>query len=298
MPTAIRDALADLLPTDKLDVLIERALAEDLGPGDLTTENAIPAERRGRARLIAKESGVLAGLPAFFRTFLLCEPTCDLLQTKGDGDRVQAGDQIAEVEGPARGLLIAERTALNFLQRMSGIATATARLVDLAEGRVRILDTRKTTPGLRRIEKYAVRCGGGENHRFGLYDQVMIKENHIDLARSDAESLTRWVRGEVGPEIVMTVEARDAEEALGAVRGGADVVLLDNMSCEELSTLAPRLRALAEECGRKIELEASGGIDAKNLAQVSRCGLDRVSVGALTHSAPALDFSLYLEPLP
>jgi nicotinate-nucleotide pyrophosphorylase (carboxylating) len=298
MATAIRDALVDLLPTDKVDVLIERALAEDLGSGDLTTENAVPGERQARARLVAKESGVLAGLPIFSRTFFLCDAGCALVQRKSDGDRVRDGDVIAEVEGPARALLVAERTALNFLQRMSGIATATARLVELAAGRVRVLDTRKTTPGLRRIEKYSVLCGGGENHRFGLHDQVMIKENHLDLADSDAESLTRRIRGKVGAEVVMTVEARNAEEAHGAVRGGADVVLLDNMSCEELLALVPQLRARAVELGRSVELEASGGIDEASLEAVSHCGLDRVSIGALTHSAPALDFSLYLEPLP
>jgi nicotinate-nucleotide pyrophosphorylase (carboxylating) len=295
---AIRDALAGLLPLDRLDALVERALAEDLGPGDLTSENAIPAERRARALLVAKAPGVLAGLPVFGRVFAHCDPSCRLEEWKRDGDRLEVGERIAQVEGRARALLIAERTALNFLQRMSGIATSTAKFVELARGRVRVLDTRKTTPGLRCIEKYAVRCGGGENHRFGLFDQVMIKENHIDLAQSDVQSLTRRVRGEVGEAITMTVEARDAQEARAAVRGGADVVLLDNMSAQELAALAPELRELARELGRSVELEASGGIDASNLDAIARCGLDRVSIGALTHSAPALDLALYLEPLP
>ncbi len=297
MSTPIRDALAELLPLEKVDVSIERALEEDLGPGDVTTESAIPATRRGRAELVAKQAGVLAGLPVFQRTFLLRDSSCDFQLWTGDGERVEPGERIAVVEGPARALLEAERTALNFLQRMSGIATATADLVALAAGRVRVLDTRKTTPGLRHLEKYAVRCGGGENHRFGLHDQVMLKENHLDLAAADLESLTRSVRRKVGQEMVMTVEARDMEEASAAVRGGADVVLLDNMTPEELVERVPELRALAEGLGRRVELEASGGVGPDNLEAYAGCGLDRISVGWITHSAPSLDLSLVVEAL-
>ena len=206
------------------------------------------------------------------------------------------GDIVAEVEGLARALLTAERIGLNFIQRMSGIATLTARFVSLAEGRARILDTRKTTPGLRVLERYAVRCGGGENHRFGLFDEAMVKENHIELAGRPLVEVLTSMRSELGPGVRITSEARDRAEAEDGVRGGADVVLLDNMSPATMSELCPVLRALASERGRPVELEASGGIDLTTLAAVSASGVDRISIGALTHSAPALDLSLDLEP--
>lgn len=294
---AIQDSLADLLPSTTLERVVVAAIAEDLGTGDLTSESAISEGTRARARLVAREDGVLAGLPVFEHVFTHCDPNARFSANASDGERVQRDREVATVEGSARALLLAERTALNFIQRMSGVATATARLVELGEGRVRVLDTRKTTPGLREFEKYAVRCGGGENHRFGLFDQVMIKENHIDLSGKDVESLTRAVRDSVGGDVIMTVEARDGDEARAALRGGADVLLLDNMSPAVLGELIPALRQLSKEVGSEVQLEASGGIDVTNFADYSRCGLDRISVGALTHSAPSLDFSLYLEPL-
>ena len=296
MPIAIHDALLDLLPPAALESVVATAIEEDRGAGDLTSIHGVPEGARARARLVAKQSGRLAGLPVFEHTFRHCEPECRFTAIKRDGDAIHAGDPIAEVVGGARGLLLAERTALNFVQRMSGIASATARMVELAADRVRILDTRKTTPGLRRLEKYAVRCGGGENHRFGLFDEVMIKENHIALAGTDVESLTRRIRAAVGTTR-MTVEARDEAEAVAALRGGADVLLLDNMTPAELQRLIPVLRNLAATLGSAVELEASGGIDESNLVAYSKCGLDRISIGALTHSAPALDLSLYLEPI-
>jgi len=297
VPAALELALADLLPLARLDDLVARALEEDRGAGDLTSDHAIPPDARARARLVAKAPGRLAGLVAFTRVFEQCDPTCRVQLEAADGDTVAPGELLAVVEGGARALLLAERTALNFVQRLSGVATATAALVVRAGGRARILDTRKTTPGLRALEKYAVRCGGGENHRFGLFDEVMIKENHIDLAGGDAESVTRRVRAGVGPEIKMTVEARDDDEARGAVRGGADVVLLDNRTPAAIAALLPELRALAQTCGRAVEFEASGGIDAANLEDYAGCGIDRISIGAVTHSAPALDLSLYVEPV-
>jgi nicotinate-nucleotide pyrophosphorylase (carboxylating) len=289
------EALASLLPPEVLDPVLRGALAEDRRGGDITSENAIPSELQAVARLVAKEHGVLAGLPVFLRTFELCDPECRAHPLVADSETIEPGQTIARVEGKARALLLAERTALNFLQRMCGIATSTARYVKLADGAVRILDTRKTTPGLRAFEKYAVCCGGGENHRFGLFDQVMIKDNHIDLSGLSVEELTRCVRDGVGPTVVMTVEARDTPEAEGAVRGGADVVLLDNMGPDLLEQLAPRLRELAMTRGREVQLEASGGIDETTAGRVATCGLDRISIGALTHSAPALDLSLYVE---
>jgi nicotinate-nucleotide pyrophosphorylase (carboxylating) len=181
------------------------------------------------------------------------------------------------------------------LQQLSGVATLTASFVERAAGRVRILDTRKTVPLLRHLQKYAVVMGGGENHRFGLFDEAMIKDNHLDLAGLDLEALTAQVRGELGSEVRITSEARDDEEARGAVRGGANVVLLDNMTPAKMAALVPELRALATSMGRTVELEASGGVGLDGIDAIAETGVDRVSIGALTHSAPVLDLSLLIE---
>ena len=241
---------------------------------------------------------MIAGLAVFEAVFLACDPGSGVVLHLQDGERVECDAELATVVGDARALLLAERTALNLLQRLSGVATRTARFVSIVAGvaGVRILDTRKTTPGLRSLEKYAVRCGGGENHRSGLHDQAMIKENHLALAGRAAGDAVAHLRATLGPDVVLTCEAQDSDEAAAAVRGGADVVLLDNMGPEELAALAPGLRALAAERGRPVELEASGGITEETLLSVARAGVDRISIGALTHSAPALDLSLYLEP--
>ncbi len=297
MEASLDRAYAELVPAAWLDAVVDRALDEDRGPGDLTSEAAIGPEVRARARLRAKGAGRLAGLPVFRRVFERCDHGCSVELLAADGDAVLPGQELVRVEGAARALLLAERTALNFVQRLSGVATATDALVRLAEGRARILDTRKTTPGLRAFEKYAVLCGGGENHRFGLFDEAMVKENHIDLAGGDAESVGRRVREAIGPAVRLTVEARDDAAARGAVRGGADVVLLDNRTPEEIAALVPELRALARELGREVEFEASGGIHAGNLARYAACGIDRISIGAVTHSVASLDLSLELEPL-
>lgn len=297
MDASLEQAFAELVPAAWLDEVVMRALDEDRGGGDLTSEAAIAPDTRARARLRAKGTGRLAGLPVFTRVFELCDPGCTVEALAADGEPVEPGRELLRIEGAARALLLAERTALNFVQRLSGVATATEALVRAAGGRARILDTRKTTPGLRPLEKYAVRCGGGENHRFGLFDEAMIKENHIDLAGGDADSVGRRVREAIGPRVRLTVEARDDEEARGAIRGGADVVLLDNRTPEAIEALVPELRELARELGREVELEASGGIHAGNLAAYAACGIDRISIGATTHSAPSLDLSLELEPL-
>ncbi|MDF1799304.1 MAG: carboxylating nicotinate-nucleotide diphosphorylase [Planctomycetota bacterium] len=288
-------SLTEALGPDGLRSLVAEAIEEDLGDGDLTSSTAVPLGAKVTARLVAKASGTLAGLELFREAFLVCDgsATIELLAT--DGDAVEPGQEVARVTGDARAILVAERTALNFLQQLSGVATLTAAYVQRAGGRARILDTRKTTPLLRLLQKYAVICGGGENHRFGLFDEAMIKDNHTDLAGVGLEELTRSVRGQLGEGIRITSEARDAEEAQGAVRGGADVVLLDNMSPKEMAALVPGLRALAAGRGRPIELEASGCVGLEGVEAVSRTGVDRISVGALTHSAPALDLSLLVE---
>lgn len=296
-----RDHASDLteaLGPDGLRDLVAAALEEDLGTGDLTTATAVPAGARVRAVLRAKAAGVLAGLELFRETFLVCDGDATVELLAEDGEPVGPGDLLARIEGDARAVLVAERTALNFLQQLSGVATLTAAYVARAGGRARILDTRKTVPGLRLLQKYAVTRGGGENHRFGLFDEAMLKDNHLDLAGCDLEELTRRVRGALGEGVRITSEARDRAEAAGAVRGGADVVLLDNMTPDQMAALVPELRALADERGRPVELEASGGIGLDGVEAVSHAGVDRISVGALTHSAPALDLSLLVEALP
>jgi nicotinate-nucleotide pyrophosphorylase (carboxylating) len=285
------------LATEEIDAVLRPALDEDSGPGDLSGQHAVPAGARARARLVAKAAGRIAGLDVFARAFELCDPNARVRLLVADGADVTPGAELALVEGDARALLVAERIALNFLQRLSGIATRTAKLVELAAGRARILDTRKTTPLLRKLERFAVRCGGGENHRFGLFDEVMLKENHIDLAGMPLIDLLAKVRAEVGDGVRITCEARDEAEAESAARGGADVVMLDNLSPERMAAVAPRLRAIAAETGRPLELEASGGISEQTLESVAAAGVDRISVGGLTHSVQSLDLSLYLEPL-
>lgn len=288
-------SLLEALGAERLRALVLTAIEEDLGDRDLTTSTAVPPGRQVRARLVAKGAGVLAGLELFAEAFRICDADAVVELDFSDGERVVPGDEVARVSGEARALLIAERTALNFLQQLSGVATLTAKYVERAAGRVRILDTRKTVPLLRHLQKYAVVMGGGENHRFGLFDEAMIKDNHLDLAGLDLEALTAQVRGELGSEVRITSEARDGEEARGAVRGGADVVLLDNMTPTSMAALVPELRALATALGRTVELEASGGVGLDAIDAIAATGVDRVSIGALTHSAPVLDLSLLIE---
>ncbi len=279
-----------------LDGLIDAALSEDLGPGDVTSETVVPAEAFARGELLARVPGVVAGLGVFARVFERVSPACAVALLAADGDPVRPGDVLARVTGPGRALLAAERTALNFAQRLSGTATATARFVELAAGKARILDTRKTTPGLRALEKYAVRCGGGENHRSGLYDEAMLKDNHLDLAGRPLAELVGRLRSE-RPGVRVTAEARDESEARAAVRAGADVVMLDNMNAAELARLAPLLREEARAASVAVELEASGGVDLGNVAEIAASGVDRISIGALTHSAPSLDLSFAVVPM-
>ena len=282
-----------------VDRFVEPALDEDRGGGDLTSFHAVPEQARARAHLVSKSAGVLAGLTVFARAFELCDPRARVELLLEDGAGIAPGQELARIEGSARALLAAERTALNFVQRLSGIATLTARYVERAAsgGSARVLDTRKTTPGLRLLEKYAVRCGGGENHRFGLFDEVLLKENHIELAGRPIAEVLRGMRKALGPRVRITCEARDEAEARAGVEGGADVVLLDNLEPAELARLCPLLREQARALGSTVELEASGGIDLESIAACARSGVDRISVGALTHSAPALDLALDLEPL-
>ncbi len=299
-----RIGLPPRLTAAQIDAVVVPALDEDrlgpdrLGRGDITSEHVVPAAARARARLVCKAHGRLAGLDVFARVVALCDPHASVELLARDGDPLTHGAVLARVDGRARALLAAERTGLNLIQRMSGVATVTARYVERCAGRARVLDTRKTTPNLRVLEKYAVRCGGGENHRFGLFDEAMVKNNHLDLAGRGLAECLRDLRRAVGAGVRITAEARDEAEARAAVEGGADVVLLDNFSAERLRAAVGPLRAQAAATGRAVELEASGGITLENIAQVAESGVDRISIGALTHSAPALDLSFYLEPAP
>jgi nicotinate-nucleotide pyrophosphorylase (carboxylating) len=269
--------------------LVARALLEDVGAGDVTTEAVVPAEARARALITQKAPGVVFGLQPAEATFRELDPTLAFEPLTEEG-RWRDEGPVARLEGLAQAILTGERTALNFLQRLSGVATLTARCVQAVAGTgVQILDTRKTTPGLRALEKAAVVAGGGTNHRIGLYDAALIKENHIAIAGSVAEAVRR-VRDAV-PELPLEVECRDPEEVDEALAAGAQRILLDNMNPEQL-------RAAAEHVGGRAELEASGGVTLEALPEIARTGVHFVSVGALTHSAPALDLSLILQPLP
>jgi nicotinate-nucleotide pyrophosphorylase (carboxylating) len=276
-----------------IDELIDRALAEDVGPGDATTEATVDADARAVARITQKEPGVISGIAVAAAVFQRLDPAAAVEWLTGEGMWREARSPVLEVEGSARALLTGERTALNFLGRLSGIATATAsvvRAVEDAGGRAKILDTRKTTPGLRRLEKQAVADGGGVNHRAGLYDAILIKENHAAAAGGVGEAVRR--ARAVRPDLPLAVEVRDAKEIDEALRAGAPRLLLDNMTPEEI-------RAAVQQVAGRAELEASGGVDAETvLVYATIEGLHYVSMGALTHSAPGLDLSMALEALP
>ena len=264
--------------------LIDLALAEDVGPGDVTTQATIPEGVAGEAVILAKAHGVLAGLPVAAEVFRRVDRGIRFEELAQDGEPVASGDVVARLSGPLRGILTGERVALNFLGRLSGIATLTAEFVTaVAPYRAVILDTRKTTPGWRLLEKYAVRCGGGRNHRLGLYDMVLIKDNHIAACGSLSEAVRR-VRA-AGVKVPIEVEVKDLDELAEALSLGVDRILLDNMDLEEL-------REAVRLAGGKVPLEASGGVTLENVAEVAACGVEFISVGAITHSAPALDLSL------
>lgn len=268
--------------------LVERALAEDIGAGDITTQGTVDPARPAKARLIAKSECVLCGLDVAQETFRRVDGSSRLTRIKQDGERCAPGTLAAEIVGTAAGLLTAERTALNFVQRLSGIATLTRRFVDAAGGRIAVLDTRKTTPTLRALEKYAVRCGGGRNHRVGLFDAVLIKENHARLAGGIGLAVER-MRG-VRPALAVEVEAQSLDEVEAALQAGADIILLDNLSTEDLHEAIRRI-------GGRAKTEVSGRVTLERMPELAASGADFVSVGALTHSAPAADLSLEIEPL-
>ena len=282
--------------------IVRRALAEDLGPGDVTSEALIPRTARGRAFIVCRAPAVVAGLVVAKEVFRQLRPKASFKPLTADGRRVRRGEKVAEIIGPVRTLLAGERTALNFIQRLSGIATLTRRCVEAVAGHdVKILDTRKTTPGFRALEKYAVRAGGGTNHRMGLYDQVLIKDNHLNalLAEADGDRAgairlaVLRARERVGRNLLIEVEAESLPMVEAALAAGADIIMLDNMTPARMREAARRVRAHRKKFRtRRPITEASGGVTPEKLARVAATGVDTISLGMLTHSAPAADFAM------
>ena len=266
--------------------IVRRALAEDLGWGDVTTEATVGAEVRGHGTVVVKAPCVLAGLDVAAEVFRQLDPAVHITLRNRDGDRTEPGAVAAEVRGAAALMLTAERTALNFLQRLSGIATLTRHYVDAAGGRITVLDTRKTTPTLRALEKYAVRAGGGCNHRSGLDDGILIKDNHVRLAGGVAEAVKRMKAAR--QEMLVEVEAQSLADVEAAIDAGADVILLDNLPLEQIHQAVGRIAGRAK-------IEISGGVSLDRMPELARTGADYVSVGALTHSAPAVDLSFEID---
>ncbi|MEI6309635.1 MAG: carboxylating nicotinate-nucleotide diphosphorylase [bacterium] len=267
---------------------LQAALEEDIGSGDVTSQALIPINEVSRATLFAKAEGVLAGLPVAMEVFRLLDPQVKTFNLIEEGDHLEKGVVIGRLEARTRAILAGERTALNLLQRLCGVATLTARLCAKLEGtRARLLDTRKTTPLWRDLEKYAVRIGGGRNHRLGLYDMILIKDNHIAAAGGISPALKR-ARAYARPSLVVEIEVKTILELEEALAAGADWIMLDNMSPEMMR------RAVERTAGRAV-LEASGGVNEETIAAVAATGVDYISVGALTHSAAALDISLEIE---
>ncbi len=269
--------------------LVDLALSEDIAAGDVTTEATIDPEAQGAGRIVAREAGVVAGLDVAALVFEKLDPAVRFERHVRDGDEVQPGQPVATVSGPLRALLTGERVALNFLQHLSGVATKTRRLAALiAHTKAKLLDTRKTTPGMRLLEKYAVRCGGGENHRMNLAEAVLLKDNHIAAVGGVAEAVRR-ARERAPRGLRVQVEVSSIAELEEALSAGAHAVLLDNMSLEDI-------RRAVELCAGRCFVEASGGVTEKTIVAIAEAGVDAISCGALTHSAPALDMSLELLP--
>jgi len=272
--------------------IVRLALDEDIGSGDVTTDAVIPSDARLRVVIRARTPAVVAGLPVVRLVYRELSTSVDIQFYAQDGDFVGAGAILARIEGPARPILTGERVALNFIQRLSGIATLTAKFVEAVRGtKATIVDTRKTTPGLRLLEKYAVRCGGGKNHRFGLFDAVLIKDNHLGvLGRISSNPVAYAVKlaKQKYPELKVEVEVEDLQQLDWAIEAGADVVLLDNMSID-------MIRDAVKQAAGRVQLEASGGITLANVREVAETGVDYISVGALTHSAPAVDIGMDFE---
>ena len=278
--------------TSSIKATIERALSEDIGPGDVTTDALIPAGIRAVGALQIKAPGIIAGLEIALEVFRQTNPEVETRVSITDGSEVNRGDVVAEIDGNIDGILKGERVALNFLQRLSGIATETSRYVKAIQGtKARIIDTRKTVPGLRELEKYAVRMGGGHNHRYNLADGILIKDNHIAALRSQQFSIKDIVhraRQNSTHTLRIQIEVETFEEAIEALEAHADAILLDNMPLEEIQRVVKRV-------GNNCLLEASGGVNLETVMAIAETGVDLISVGALTHSVRAMDISLEIK---
>ncbi len=274
-----------------IESTVKNALQEDYSWGDITTESIIPTGTESELEVLLKERGVIAGLPVAERTFKLVDPSIEWTSVKSDGDYCEENTVIARIKGNSRHILIAERVALNFLQRLSGIATLThlfTREIGKVSDHTRLLDTRKTTPGLRVFEKYAVRMGGGCNHRFNLSDSVLIKDNHLAILQAQGKSIAEVlleIKGKIPHTTKIEIEADSLEQVKEILEIGVDAVLLDNMAVDELKEAVALIN-------NRAKTEASGGITLENISRVASCGVDFISVGAVTHSAKALDISL------
>jgi len=275
---------------DELAPIVEAALAEDVGKGDATTRACVPSGAVGGGRIIAKAPGRLAGLAILSSVYHRLDPGIVIDYARADGDPVQPGDEIAALEGAFEALLTGERSALNFLTLLSGVATLTARYVEAIDGTgAKILDTRKTIPGFRVLQKYAVRCGGGTNHRMRLDDELLLKENHIAAAGGVAPAVRSAIAR--APDLTLRLEVRTLEEVREGVDAGARALLLDNFQPDDVRAARKMLDAM----GRRVEIEVSGGLRLDTVRSFAEAGADRLSVGALTHSAPALDLSMLLD---
>lgn len=277
-----------ILPQFYVDDLIKNAIKEDINYVDISADYLIPETQEDTAYFVSKADGVLCGLDVALRVFELLDPNFTAVCYKKDGDEIKKGDRIADLKGKTALLLKGERTALNLLQHMSGIATATNKAVKIVEGtNAQITDTRKTLPGMRALQKYAVTCGGGKNHRFNLSDGAMLKDNHID-AGGGITNAVNALRAKLGHMVKIEVETRDLDEVREALATGAEIIMLDNMTCE-------MMKEAVEICGGKAKLEASGGITLETLRAVAETGVDIISIGALTHSVTAFDISMKMD---
>jgi nicotinate-nucleotide pyrophosphorylase (carboxylating) len=273
-----------------IERVVRTALEEDIGHGDITTNSIVPADKQGRGVLWVKEPGFIAGLDVAEMAFQLVDPTLTVTRIVKEGEQVAKGQTLMEVSGSARSILTAERVALNFLQRMSGIATRTAKFVELVRYyNAKIVDTRKTTPGLRALEKYAVVVGGGRNHRFGLFDAVLIKDNHIEIAGGVKQAVMA-ARQQIPHTMRIEVEVETLEQIDEALEVKADIIMLDNMAPDVM-------REAVERIGGRALTEASGGVTEETIVDIAKTGVDYISIGALTHSIKALDISLDIEAL-
>ncbi len=277
-----------MLDLTKIQPLIDMALAEDIADGDKTSLSIIPPDQPATAVMTAKAYGILAGMPVADQVFKTVDPTIEFIAEKADGDRVQKGEVIAQISGSGPSLLTAERLALNFLQRMSGVATTTAVYVQAVAGTdAKVLDTRKTLPGHRLLDKYAVKIGGGANHRMGLFDMIMIKDNHIDVAGSITKAVAR-ARAMYQAQVPIEVEARTLDDVREALKLNVDQIMLDNMKLDIM-------REAVKIVDGQIPLEASGGVTLDTISDIAKTGVDFISVGALTHSIKAFDISMTIN---